>query len=650
MTKPLVAPYGAWESPVTASVVASQSVRLGEVRLDGEDTYWLEMRPTEGGRSIVVRRDPAGSLTDVSPITHNVRTRVHEYGGGSYLEHAHTVYYSNFSDQRLYRQETDVAPFPITPAGELRFADAVMDSIRDRIICVREDHSNPTIGPINAIVSLDPTGMHIDQGGRILAIGDDFYSSPRVSPDGGRLAWVAWNHPNMPWDGSELWVSTLDEDGRALDRELVTGGPSESVFQPEWSPDGELYYVSDRNGWWNLYRWRKGQSEAVLEMEAEFGRPQWVFGMTTYAFASAERIICTYTQAGEWHLAGLDLQTGALVEIPIPYTEIGDLRGNENRLVITAGGPQAAPAIVEVDLETGETEILRDSASIQIDPGYLSTPVAVEFLTEGGLTAHGLYYEPSNKDYTGPADARPPLIVISHGGPTGATSSTLSPATQFWTSRGIAVLDVNYGGSTGYGRPYRDRLKGQWGIVDVDDCANGARYLVEQGTVDPERLIIRGGSAGGYTTLSALTFRDVFRAGASYYGVSDLTALAKETHKFESRYLDQMVGPYPEREDVYLARSPIHFVERITRPVIFFQGLEDRVVPPNQAELMVQALKRQGIPVSYVPFEGEQHGFRQATNIIRSLEAELYFYSRVFGIVLAQPVEPVEIYNLSDLG
>jgi len=646
MTKSFIAPYGSWASPIKPSLVATQSVRLGEVRLHGHETYWLESRPAEGGGSVVVRRDTSGALADITPPPYNARTRVHEYGGGSYLVDGNTVYFTNFSDQRIYRQESGAAPFPITPESKLRYADGIMDSVRDRIICVREDHSNPAIGPVNTIVSLDPTGMHVDQGGQILAIGNDFYSSPRLSPDGGKLAWLTWNHPNMPWDGTELWSGVLDDKGTVVEMELIAGGPSESIFQPEWSPDGNLYFVSDRTGWWNLYRWKGGRSEAVTELEAEFGRPQWVFGMSTYAFASPTRIIGTFTASGEWHLADVDLQAGAVREIPVPYTEIRDLRVTGNRAVIVAGGPEAPPEIAEVDLGSGETRVLRSSADLQFDSGYLSTPRAVEFPTQGGVTAHGLYYEPRNRNYAGPVNKRPPLIVISHGGPTGAASSTLSLSTQFWTSRGMAVLDVNYGGSTGYGRPYRDRLKGQWGIVDVDDCVNGARYLVEQGLVDGERLIIRGGSAGGYTTLSALTFRDVFKAGASYFGVSDLAALAKETHKFESRYLDQMVGPYPEREDVYVARSPIHSVQRIKHPVIFFQGLEDRVVPPDQARLMVEALKQRGIPVSYVPFEGEQHGFRRAENIARSLEAELYFYSQVFGFALAEPVDPVEIVNL----
>ncbi|HIC94777.1 MAG TPA: S9 family peptidase, partial [Anaerolineae bacterium] len=465
---------------------------------------------------------------------------------------------------------------------------------------------------------------------------------------GTRLAWLTWNHPNMPWDGTELWVAKLRADGSLGRAGRVAGGPRESIFQPEWSPDGILHFVSDRTGWWNLYRWRDGRVEPLTEMEAEFGRPQWVFGMSTYAFESAGRIICAYTRQGTWHLASLDTATRRLEPIETPYTEIAYVRAAPGRAVFLAGSPTEPASIVQLDLATGRIEVLRRSSETAIDPGYLSSPQAIEFPTEGGLTAYAFFYPPRNRDYVAPPDERPPLLVMSHGGPTSAASTTLNLEIQYWTSRGIAVLDVNYGGSTGYGRAYRERLEGRWGIVDVDDCVNGARYLVERGLVDGQRLAIRGGSAGGYTTLCALTFRDVFKAGASYFGVSDLEALTKETHKFESHYLDRLVGPYPERRDLYRDRSPIHFAHRLSCPVIFFQGLEDKVVPPSQAELMVQALRAKGLPVAYVTFEGEQHGLRRAESIKRALDAELYFYARIFGFEPADPVEPVPIENLDD--
>ena len=644
MTEPQVAPYGSWKSPITSDLIVSETVMLGQIALDGEDTYWTEVRPTEGGRYVVVRRTPDGQTTDVTPPPFNARTRVHEYGGGAFVVVDGTVTFSNFDDQRLYRQDPGAQPQPITPEVDLRYADGVFDRRRGRIICVREDHTVDG-EVVNTIVGLDPEG---GDGGQVLVSGNDFTSSPRLSSDGTRLAWLAWNHPNMPWDGTELWVGEVREDGSLGRAERVAGGVDESIFQPEWSPDGVLHFVSDRTGWWNLYRWRDGRVEPLIEMEAEFGRPQWIFAWPTYAFESAGRIICAYTEGGTWHLARLDTARGELEPLASPYSDISHVRAAPGRVVFLGGSPTEPASIVQLNLATRRFEVLRRSSAITIDPGYLSLPQAMAFPTEGGLTAHAFFYPPKNRDHVAPPGERPPLLVISHGGPTGATSSTLNLMIQYWTSRGIAVLDVNYGGSTGYGRAYRRRLEGQWGVVDVDDCVNGARYLIQRGEVDGERLIIRGGSAGGYTTLCALTFRDVFKAGASYFGISELEAMTKETHKFESRYLDRLIGPYPERRDLYVERSPIHFTDRLSCPVIFFQGLEDRVVPPNQAEMMVEALRVKGLPVAYVAFRGEQHGFRRAESIKRALDAELTFYAKVFGFELAEPVEPVPIENLNN--
>jgi dipeptidyl aminopeptidase/acylaminoacyl peptidase len=643
MTGQKVAPYGSWKSPITSDLIVSETIGLGPIALDGQDVYWIESRPTEGGRYVIVRRTPDGRMTDVTPPPFNARTRVHEYGGGAFVVAGGTVYFSNFTDQRLYRQNPGAEPRPITPEVALRYADGVFDHRRGRMICVREDHTDPGREAINTIVSLDLEG---GDGGQVLVSGNDFYSSPRLSPDGTRLAWLTWNHPNMPWDGTELWVGELGDDGSLIRTERVAGSEKESIFQPEWSPDGVLHFVSDRTGWWNLYCWCDGHVEPLVEMEAEFGLPQWVFGMSTYAFESVGCIICTYTQQGTWRLASLDTATGKLDPIETPYTQIGGLRAAPGRVAFLAGSPTEPTSIVQLDLATRRFEVLCRSSEITIDVGYLSSPQEIEFPTEHGLTAHAFFYAPKNRDYIAPPDERPPLLVLIHGGPTGATSSTLNLAIQYWTSRGLAVLDVNYGGSTGYGRAYRQRLEGQWGVVDVNDCVNGARYLVVRGEVDGNRLAIRGGSAGGYTTLSALTFRDIFKAGASYFGISDLEALAKDTHKFESRYLDRLVGPYPERRDLYRERSPIHFTHRPSCPMILFQGLEDKVVPPNQAETMFEAVRAKGLPVAYLAFEGEQHGFRRAENIKRALDAELYFYSKVFSFELPDPVEPVAIENL----
>ena len=489
-------------------------------------------------------------------------------------------------------------------------------------------------------------GADADTGGHVLVSGNDFYSTARISPDGSRLAWLTWNHPNMPWDGTELWVGEFNEDGSVGHTEMVAGGQEESIFQPEWSPDGVLHFTSDRTGWWNLYRWHEGQIEPVYEMEAEFGGPQWQLGSSRYGFEKPGNIICTYVGKGGMHLAALNTESGDLEPLHVPYTSMSGLRVSPGRVVFIGGSPVRQFELAQLHLETGQVEVLRKSSNVQVDEGYLSPAEAIEFPTENGLTAYGYYYPPKNADFVAPEGEKPPLLVLSHGGPTGTTSTVFNPSIQYWTSRGFAVLDVNYGGSTGYGREYRERLNGQWGVVDVDDCANGALYLAERGLADPNRLAIRGGSAGGYTTLCALTFKDVFKAGASHFGIGDLETFVHDTHKFESRYLDRLVGPYPERKDLYKERSAINYTDRLSCPVILFQGLEDKVVPPNQAETMVDALRKKKLPVAYVPFEGEQHGFRKAENIKRALDGELYFYSRVFGFELADPVEPVEIENL----
>ena len=644
MPSPTIAPYGSWKSPITADLIVGRSIGLGQIMLDGEDVYWTESRPAEAGRSALVRFRN-GVTEEAIPAPFNVRTRVHEYGGGAYLAHDGTIYFSNFKDQRLYRTSATQAPTPITPEAEsrLRYADAVADERRNRLICVREDH---TAGgePVNTIAAVNCD--RDEAGGCVLVAGDDFYAAPRLNPDGTQLAWLAWNHPNMPWDGTELWVADVSADGSLANRRLIAGGPCESILQPAWSPDGVLHFVSDRTGWWNLYRFRAGAVEPLCPMQAEFGQPLWTFGQSTYAFVAPSLILCSYTQRGADRLALLNADTGELRELTSPYTDIGNLRANAQRAIFSAGAPTEFSAIVQLEIATGAFTTLKRASDLQIDPGYISVAQAIEFPTEGGLTAHGFFYQPRNCDYAAPDGERPPLLVMSHGGPTGATSDALNLKVQYWTSRGIAVLDVNYGGSTGYGRAYRERLNGRWGIVDVDDCVNGARYLAAQGLVDGDRLMITGGSAGGYTTLCALAFRNAFRAGASHYGVSDAEALARDTHKFESRYLDNLIGAYPAQRDLYVQRSPIHFADRISAPIILLQGLDDPIVPPDQSEAMFLAVRDKGLPTAYVTFEGEQHGFRKAENIKRALEAELYFYSRVFGFPLADPVEPIRIENL----
>jgi dipeptidyl aminopeptidase/acylaminoacyl peptidase len=636
------APYGSWKSPITPELVVSDAIRLGLTILDGEDTYWIEGRPAEGGRNVIVRRGVDGSVSDMTPHPFNARTRVHEYGGGDFIVNAGTIYFTNFGDQRLYRQIAGGMPEPMTPEVNKRYADPVVDHQYHRLICVCEDHSDTEREAVNTLVSVPLDGSGTVQ---TLVAGNDFYSSPCLSPDGTHLAWLTWNHPNMPWDGCELWAAGFAADGAIADAERIAGGPFEALFQPQWSPDGILHFISDRSGWWNLYRLRDGYIEALCNKQAEFGVPQWVFNSSTYGFAEARRIICWYEEKGE-QLASLNTDTGELTTIEAPYTTMGGLRVTPERVVLKGASATEPVVIAQLDLGNGTFEVLRRSSSVSVDAAYVSIPQEIEFPTEGGLTAYAYYYAPRNPDYSAPEGELPPLLVESHGGPTAATSTVFSLQTQFWTSRGFAVLDVNYGGSSGYGREYRERLRGQWGVVDVDDCVNGAKYLVQRGLADSNRLAIRGGSAGGYTTLSALAFRDTFKAGASHFGVSDLTIFVHDTHKFESRYLFSLVGPYPERKDLYYERSPINYTDDLSCPIIFFQGLEDKIVPPNQAEKMVEALRAKNVPVAYLPFEGEQHGFRRAENIKRALEAELYFYSKVFAFEMPDSVEPVTIENL----
>jgi dipeptidyl aminopeptidase/acylaminoacyl peptidase len=644
MAERKTAPYGSWASPISPAMVVAAARGFSGIVLSGETIYYGESRPSEGGRIVVVRRDPDGATRDVTPPGYNVRTRVHEYGGISFTVDGETVYFSNFTDQRLYRQESDGQPTPITPEAPLRYAEPIVDRTRNRLICVREDHSESDIHAVNTLVAVAMNGDVA--GGTVLVSGNDFYSSQRLSPDGSRLAWLTWNHPNMPWDGTELWVADVLADGSLANSRRIAGGPEESIFQPEWSPDGVLHFVSDRTEWWNLYRWRDGQVEPLYPMEVEFGGPQWVFGNPKYGFIADSEILCSYTSQGIWHLAHLNTSAGQLTRIETPYTVISNLVVGPGQAAFIGASPMLAQSVVRLDVGGDTTEVVRASSDVTVDPDYVSAPEPIEFPTEHGRAAHAFYYPPTNPDFAAPEGEKPPLLVVSHGGPTSATQGMLSLGYQFWTSRGFAIVDVNYGGSTGYGRSYRQRLNGQWGVVDLDDCVNAARNLVERGLADPGRLAIRGGSAGGYTTLCALTFRDVFGAGASLFGVSDLEALAKETHKFESRYMDSMVGPYPEAREVYRQRSPIHYADRLNTPVIFFQGLEDKVVLPNQAEVLVDALRAKDVPVAYLPFEGEGHGFRRAENIQRTLEAELYFYSRIFGFPLADDIEPVPIENL----
>ncbi len=662
--RPTVAEFGAWSSPFTAKSLVADAVTLSSIQVapDGR-VLWLESRPGDGRSVLVV------DGVDASPAPLSVRSRVHEYGGGAYTLAGPDVYVSDFADQAIHRLRPGEAPLRWHALAGARYADGDHDRQRDRLVLVREDHRDGG-EPVNTLVAVATDSE------RELVSGADFYAAPRLSPDGTRLAWLSWNHPRMPWDGTELWLAEVAADGGLGPARLVAGGPTESVTQPCWAADGSLLLVSDRSGWWNLYRLPADQLPtlsgadglpaaevgaagapgahppepldgvaALLPMEAEFAGPAWVFGQSSYAALADGRILASYYRNGDAHLLLLDPATGAPRRVRTPYSDITEVGAGDGFAVLLAGSPTEPACLVRLDLATMACTVLRRSSTPPEDDRYVSLAQPVEFPTGDGLTAFAFYYPPANPGFVGPADELPPLLVFSHGGPTASSTSALKPTVQFWTSRGFAVVDVNYGGSSGYGREYRQRLTGQWGVLDVDDCVNAARYLVDEGLVDGGRVAVRGGSAGGYTTLCALAFRDFFKAGASYFGVGDPAALARDTHKFESRYLDSLIGPYPEAAALYQERSPVHHTDRLNCALILFQGLEDRVVPPNQAESMYEAVRSRGLPVAYLPFEGEGHGFRNAATIVRAAEAELAFYGTVFGFTPADTIDPVPIAN-----
>jgi dipeptidyl aminopeptidase/acylaminoacyl peptidase len=641
-----VVPYGSWKSEISSDLVVADAVSLSEVRLADGAIYWLEGRPKEGGRSVVIRRRTGeAQQTDLNPPPFNVRTRVHEYGGGAWTVFEGSLYFSNdapsadgvFPDRQLYRfGPGDRDPVALTERGPWRYADGLIDDVRKRWIGVREDHSTKT--PVNSIVAvdLDATGS-----GTPIIEGNDFYASPRLSPDGKWLAWITWNLPAMPWNECSLVIAAVGPSGEVRPGAVIAGGNSESVIQPEWLPDSSgLIFISDRSGWWNLYRYdlQSSQTVALWPLDAEFAQPQFLLGMSSYAFAGDDRIVCALIRNGLAELAELDMRTGASRLIPTPYTEIGSMRAAGNKVVFRGGASDLPTSIVALDLGSHDIEVVARATPVLDDPAirrHISLGRPIEFETTDNQTSHGFYYPPTNPSYEAPAGEKPPLLVRCHGGPTAAASPALDLRIQFWTSRGIAFLDLNYRGSTGFGRAYRDLLRGNWGKLDVDDAEAAARHLAKEGLANPHRMAITGGSAGGLTVLSALAFRHVFAGGASYFGVSDLARLARDTHKFESKYLDWLIAPYPEGKDLYSERSPVDHADKVSAPVIFFQGDEDQVVPPDQTERMVAALRASGITACYLLFSGEQHGFRKAENIKRALDAELYFYAaNVFKIAL----------------
>jgi dipeptidyl aminopeptidase/acylaminoacyl peptidase len=642
------APYGSWVSPLTPELVASEGgVQFGYVDAADDGVYWTESRPEENGRTALVYKPRDGDPVDVVPPEFNVRTRVHEYGGGAWFRDGEVVFCSSFDDSRLYRIDGPGAePRAITPEAPephaLRYADGRVFAGGRLIVCVREKHGEGE--PVNELVVL-PTDGSAEP--RVVAKGRDFYASPRPRADGARLAWLAWDHPHMPFEATDLCVADLADDGSISNDRRVAGSNEESIFQPEWGPEGDLYFVSDRTGWSNLYVDRSGKVEELTSEEAELGYPQWVFDVTRYTFLADGRVACLFTRDAVDGLELLEPASGRLEKVDLPYTNYSaSLRSAGPLLVLAGSSPTKRPEVVELNVESGELEVLRHSTERELDPDYISIGVPIDFEGADGLTSHAFYYAPANRDYAGPEDELPPLVVHVHGGPTAHVTNALELSLQLFTSRGIAVVDLNYGGSTGYGREYCDRLRGRWGEIDIEDSAAVVRFLADRGDIDPARVQITGGSAGGYTTLMAMAVRDEFASGVSYFGVADLITFHDDTHKFESHYDEYLVGPWPDGADLYRERSPITHADSISRPLLLLQGLDDKVVPPSQSEVIVDALKRRGIPYAYIAFEGEGHGFRKAENARRANEAHLSFLAQVSGFELADDFEPIEVENL----
>jgi dipeptidyl aminopeptidase/acylaminoacyl peptidase len=643
MSSPL--PHGSWPTPLTSELVVRAAARLGEVVVDGDDVWWSESRPSEQGRSVIVRRSADGTVTDVLPAPWNARTRVHEYGGGAWTVSGGTLWFTEFTDQRLYRLDPDSdTPVPVTPEPDVRAGvrHADLDVTAEGLLAVRETHPADG-GPADVVNEIVRVGT---DGTEVLVSGPDFVAAARPGPDGS-LAWLQWDHPYMPWDAAQLVVRTPDGS-----ETVVAGGPGESAVQPEWDADGSLWFLSDRTDFWSLYRWRSASdAELVLDVGSDIAGPQWVFGQSRYALLSDGRIALAYGRAGSDRLAVLDRDSG-LRELDLPYGTFRYLTAQGTTVVCVAGSPSSEPVVLRVDADSGSREVLRPARDLGVDPAWFSRPEHVTFPTEdrgtGIAEAHALVYPPTNPEASAPEGDLPPLMVIVHGGPTAGAVPVLDVEIQYWTSRGFCVADVDYRGSTGYGRRYRDALQGRWGVLDLDDVVACARYLADSGRVDPARMAITGGSAGGYTTLAALTMRPgTFTAGASHYGVADLGALARETHKFESRYLDGLVAPWPSGADVYAERSPINHVDALDTPLAVFQGDEDEVVPPDQAEAIVAALRKKGVPHAYRLFAGEQHGFRKAENIRAALDGELSFYAQVWGFDMpaGEDIEPIDVFR-----
>ncbi|MDO7585664.1 MAG: prolyl oligopeptidase family serine peptidase [Oceanospirillaceae bacterium] len=622
--------YGHWPSPISAELITRAAPGLNFVQSHEQCLYWVESRPWDAGRCVIMQCNEQDKITDLLPSPFSHHSGVHEYGGMAYTIHDAYLYFVNAADQRIYRQHLDTlgTPIAITPVGPWRFADLIVDAQHQRLIAVCEEHQEQQEAEnYLATIALNNDRASIKK----LQAGADFYAYPRLSPDQTRLCWIQWSHPNMPWDSSELCLASLSQTGISEPRVIAGSNGDEAIFQPHWSPDSDLYFVSDKTNWWNIYHFDGSENRPVLALDGEFATPLWQFGMATYDFINTDTIACLWTDKGLWHSGFIDITTAQLSPIISPYSSMHALACHQGRLYTVAGAATLPHELISIDQQAVVTSIYAP-ATLDVETTNLAQPKSIFFPSGNHQMVHAFFYHPTSASYCGQANELPPVIVMCHGGPTGATDSGLNLKLQYWTSRGFAVVDINYRGSTGFGRTYRQALRRAWGVADVEDTENAIHYLAQQQKIDAQRCLIRGGSAGGYTVLSALTFTDTFKAGASLYGIGDLETLATDTHKFESRYLDSLIGPYPEQKDIYIARSPIHHAEGLNCPVIFLQGLEDKVVPPNQAEMMVELLRSKGIKVAHVTFADEGHGFRKAKNIIQAMEAELAFYQQVFHL------------------
>lgn len=619
--------FGSWASPITADAVVAGALSLLEPHVVDDNIYWIEARQLEKGRNVIVMRTPDGTVKEVTPPAFNARTQVYSYGGGAYAVKNQVVYFVNFSDNQIYQQAAGSTPTKITSNPSCLFADICIDAARNRLIAIREERLNgDAINAIHTLVAVDiSTGRETT-----LDSACDFYSSPTLDADGSKLAWLSWRHPNMPWTSTYLNAANIDQAGTLAGKQIVQGGGPESIFQPQWSLDGRLYFVSDRTDFWNLYRWNSIEVEHILARDAEFGVPQWNLALSTYAFLSRDVMLYSFVQNGTWRLGRLDLRTLVAHDYPTEFSSLSYVCASATKAVVRFATTRSPRAIGTVDLNTGAVTPIKfavEPADLHANQDYFSTPKPIEFPTSDGDIAYAFYYPPHNPDWEAPPSEKPPLVVKSHGGPTAATDSTLNLSVQLWTSRGFGVLDVNYRGSTGYGRKYREKLYGQWGVVDVVDCISGAKFLADRGDVDGKKLAVTGSSAGGFTTLCALTFHTEFAIGTSYYGISDLVAIATQTHKFELHYTDWLIEPFKPGSALYRERSPINFVDRLSAPVIFLHGKDDPIVPINQAQKMYSALQHQNISTCLLVFEREEHGFRQSAHLRQALEAELLFYS-----------------------